>query len=113
MVANASYVKKANTTQYYQQLAQSHHREQIGTATHGKPLSIICLVGSKQRTERIVSGDNEAGDVGQELAAEVEDDQEEVQGAEAKHSIGLGNRRLPLKVVESGVLGELRHRSVR
>ena len=85
----------------------------IHTATHGQPLGIIRLVGRKQRSERVVSGDNKTGDVGQEGAAEVQDDQKEVEGAQAKHSIGLGHRRLLLEVVESGVFGELRHRLVR
>lgn len=55
-----------------------------------------------------VSGNDEAGEVGQELAAEVEDDEEEVQGGKANDGVDLGYRSLLLKVVESWVLGELR-----
>lgn len=110
-----SHVKKANTTQYCKAVSMhtSYRRPRICAATHGQPLGIIRLVGRKQRSEGVVSGDNEAGKVGQEGAAEVQDDQEEVEGAQAKHRIGLGHRRLLLEVGESGVFGELRHRLVR
>ena len=81
-------------------------------ATHGQPLRVILLVRAKQRTKGVVSGDDESRNVGQELTAEVEDDQEEVERPQTKHGIGLGDRCLPLEVVERGVLGELRHRSV-
>lgn len=80
------------------------------SATHGKPLSIIRLARSEESSKGKVSGDNEARNVGEKLAAEVEDDQEEIKCAQAKHAIGLGDRGLLLEIVEHGVLGELRHR---
>lgn len=58
--------------------------------------------------QRVVARDDEAGDVGQELAAEVEDDEEEVQGDKTNDGVDLGDRGLLLEVVESRVLGELR-----
>ena len=70
-------------------------------------MRIIRLRRREQGIERIVARDDEAGHVGQELAAEVEDDEEEVEGDEADNGVRLGNRRLLLKVVEGGVLGQL------
>jgi hypothetical protein len=60
-------------------------------ATHGKPLSVVSLVGTEESGKGEVSGDDEARNVGQELAAEVEDDQEEVERAQAKNAVGLGD----------------------
>ena len=75
--------------------------------THGQPLGVILLVGGKQRSGGVVGRKNEAGKVGQELAAEVEDDEEEVEGDDADNGVGLGNTSLPLQVVQGGVLGKL------
>jgi hypothetical protein len=61
------------------------------SATHGKPLSVVRLVGREESGKGEVSGDDEARNVGQELAAEVEDDQEEVERAQAKNAVGLGD----------------------
>lgn len=66
------------------------------------------LVGREQGTEGVVAGDDKAGDVGQELTAEVEEDEEEVEGDGAKDGVGLGDTGLLLEVDENGVLGELR-----
>ena len=75
--------------------------------TYSKPLGIIVLGGGKERIERVVSGDYEASEVGEELAAEVEDDQEEVESNEADGGISLGNAGGLLEVVEGRVLGQL------
>lgn len=72
-----------------------------------QPLGIILLVVSEECLERVVTGDNKTGKVGQELAAEVEDDEEEVEGTESNNSICLGDTGLLLGVVEERVLGEL------
>jgi len=106
-------LKKAKTTQYCK-MNPSARSAPCGRerATHRQPLGIIRLARAKQGSERVVSGDDEAGDVGQELAAEIEQDKEEVERSEAEHGIGLGDRRLLLEVVQDGVLGELRHGSV-
>lgn len=79
----------------------------MGGAAYRQPLCIILLVVGEERLERVVTGDNEAGKVGQELAAEVEDDKEEVEGADTNDSISLGDTGLLLSVVEERVLGEL------
>lgn len=76
-------------------------------STYGKPLGIILLVGGKERVERVVSGEDEASKVGEELAAEVEDDKEEVESNKADGGIGLGNAGGLLEVVEGRVLGQL------
>jgi hypothetical protein len=73
----------------------------------GKPLSVVRLVGTEESGKGEVSREDEARNVGQELAAEVEDDQKEVERAQAEHAIGLGDRGLLLEVVEHRVLGEL------
>jgi hypothetical protein len=70
-------------------------------------LGIISLAGAEQSFQWVVSGDDKAGEVNQEFASNVEKDEEEVQGQEAKDDIDFGNWRLALKVVEGWVLGEL------
>lgn len=71
-------------------------------------MSVVHLGCGEQSLQRVVARDDEAGNVGQELAAEVEDDEEEVQGDKTNDGVDLGDRGLLLEVVESRVLGELR-----
>jgi hypothetical protein len=75
-------------------------------------LSVICGTASKQRVERVVSRNQETGKVNQELAGNVEEDEEKVDSNDTQDGIDLGNRGLSLKVVEERVLGELRERKV-
>jgi hypothetical protein len=56
----------------------------------------------------VVSRDDEACKVSEELAAEVEDDEEEVESGQSNGSVGFGHARLLLYVVQGGVLGKLR-----
>ncbi len=108
-------LKKAKTTQYWNMLAgeicdacrkvQGRDEE-----TYGQPLRIVILGIGEEGSEGVVSGNDEAGKVGEELATEVEDDEEEVKGADTDDGIGLGNADLPLQVVEGGILGQLRLR---
>lgn len=72
-----------------------------------QPLSIILLVVSEEGTKRVVARDDETSKVGQKLASEVEDNEEEVESADTDGGIGFGNTSLLLEVVEGGVLGEL------
>ena len=67
-------------------------------------LGIISLADAEQSFQRIVPGDDEAGEVNKELASNVEKDEEEVQAQKAKDDIDFGDRRLALEVVESWVL---------
>lgn len=75
--------------------------------TYSEPLGIILLGSGKEGIERVVSGEDEASKVGEELAAEVEDDQEEVESNETDDGISLGNAGGLLEVVEGRVLGQL------
>ena len=61
----------------------------------------------EESTKRVVARDDETSQVGQKLASEVENNEEEVESAETDGGIGLGNTSLLLEVVEGGVLGEL------
>jgi hypothetical protein len=67
-------------------------------------LSIVSLAGAEQSFQRVISRNDEAGEVDEELASDVEEDEEEVQGEKAEDDIDFGNRRLALEVVEGRVL---------
>jgi hypothetical protein len=67
-------------------------------------LSIIGLAGAKQSFQRIVSGNDEASKVDEELASNVEEDEEEIQGEKTEDDIDFGYRRLALEVVEGRIL---------
>lgn len=75
--------------------------------TYSQPLLIIVLPGSEQRLERVVGWERKAGSVDEELAGDVEEDEEEVEGAEAEHEVDFGDARLLLELVEVRLLGEL------
>lgn len=74
---------------------------------HSQPLRVVRGAGGEESIERVVAGDDEASQVGEELATEVEDDEEDVDDNEADEGVGLGNADLRLNVVQGGVLGEL------
>lgn len=74
---------------------------------YSQPLGVVGRGRGEESVERVVARDDEAGNVGEELATNVEDDEEEVEGGKAKSSVGLGEASLLLKVVENGVLGKL------
>ena len=102
-------VKKAKTTQYCDAVSMCGHNESTSCSRipYRQPLGIVFFVGREERIERVVTGNDEAGQVGEQLAAEVEDDQEEVEGTDTDDAIGLGNARSPLDIVEHWVLGQL------
>jgi hypothetical protein len=72
-------------------------------------LRVVNLAGAKESVQRVVTGDDEAGNVDEELASNVEEDKEEVEAGEAEESVDLGDGRLLFEVVEGGVLGQLEH----
>ena len=74
----------------------------------GTHLGVIDLAGTEQGVERIIAGDDETGNIDQELACDVEEDEEEVEGPETQDGVDFGDRGLLLKVVEGGVFGQLR-----
>lgn len=67
-----------------------------GFGTH---LSIVDLARTEQRRERVVAGEDEAGNVHEECAANVEEDKEEVQRSQAEDNVDLGDGSLLLQVV--------------
>lgn len=70
-------------------------------------MGVISLAGSEESLKGVVAGDGKAGEVGEELSANVEEDGEEVEGGNAKDYIDLGDRGLGLQVVEGAILGQL------
>jgi hypothetical protein len=96
-----------------QHVGSWRHSDEKNLVTYGQPLRVILGARSEESCQRVVSGDDESSKVGEKLAAEVEDDQEKVQGTEADGSVGFGNAGRLLEVVEGGVLGELSRRFVR
>jgi hypothetical protein len=79
---------------------------------YSQPLSVIDLAGAEQSLERVVARNDESGNVDEEFSSNVEENEEEVEASEAKDHVDLGDRRLLLKVVECGVLGQLEHNTV-
>lgn len=73
----------------------------------GKPLGIIRRARSEESIQGVVSRDEEARDVGQELTTQVEDDQEQVESTQADDGVGLRNTGGSLEVGDARVLGEL------
>lgn len=116
---NKTYVKEEKTTQYYKHkhkhkhktaLAYSTNTHKLGSkllATYRQPLAVIVGAGRKQGVQRVVGGHDEAGQVGQQLAAEVEQNQEQVQRHRSDGAVGLGDARGLFDVDDGGVLGEL------
>lgn len=84
----------------------------MGEEAHSQPLGVILLRVGKQGAQRVVARNDEARKVCEELAANVENDEEEVESSEADDGIGLGNAQLLLEVVQGGVFGELCNSSV-
>jgi len=84
-----------------------NHGEESENDPVSEPLGIVILLGGEEGIQGVVSGDDEAGEVGQELASEVEDNEEEVESGEPNGGVDLGDRGLLLKVVEGGILRKL------
>jgi len=72
-----------------------------------QPLSIIGLATAKQCLEGVVSWQDEAGEVHEELAANVEEDEEKVESDKAEEDVDLGDIGLLLEIVEGRILAEL------
>ena len=70
-------------------------------------MGVIGLGLGEQSLERVVTRDDEASKVDEELASDVEENEEEVEGTETEDDVDLGDGALLLKVVESRVLGQL------
>lgn len=70
-------------------------------------LSVIRGARGEEGLERVVTGEEETGEVDEELASDVEEDKEEVDTDETQDNVDLRNIGLTLKVVQNGVLGKL------
>ena len=75
--------------------------------SYRKPLSVVGLPRREEGMKRVVGRERETGSVDEKLAGDVEEDQEEVEGAETKHDVDLGNTGLLLEIAERRVLAEL------
>jgi hypothetical protein len=75
---------------------------------YSQPLSIVNLAGAEERIQGVVGWDNETSKVGEQLAAEVEKDEEEVQAESAQESVDLWDIGLALEVVQDRILRELK-----
>jgi len=73
----------------------------------GQPLCIIDFARAEQSFEGVITRNQESGKVDEELAANVEEDQKEVETEQSEEDVDLGNRCLLLEVVEHRVLGQL------
>ena len=70
-------------------------------------MGVIGLARGEESLERVVAGNEEASKVDEELASNVEENEEEVEGTETEDDVDLGDGALLLKVVEGRVLGQL------
>lgn len=73
----------------------------------GQPLLVILLLGGLEGLEGTVGGVDEAEEVGEELAGEVEEDHQEDEGSGTKGNVGLGNTSGSLKLDQLGDLVQL------
>ncbi len=104
-----AYVKKAKTTQYQKssQRVIWDGTTELAITTYGEPLCVIHLAGTEQGLQGVVARDEETSQVGQELTAEVEDDEEEIQSADTDNAIDLRDPGLLLNVDQGRVFGKL------
>jgi len=72
-----------------------------------QPLSVINFTRAEQCLERVVARNDEAGEIDQELASNVEEDEEEVESPKAEDDIDLGHAGLSLEVVEHRIFAQL------
>ena len=73
-------------------------------------LRVIRSSGGEQSVQRVVGRDDETSQVNQELAGDVEENEEEVDADQAEDHVDLRDGGLTLQVVEDGVLGQLDNR---
>jgi hypothetical protein len=57
--------------------------------------------------KRVITRDQETGKINQELASDVEEDEEKVDADKTEDGVDLGDGGLSFEVVEEGVFGEL------
>jgi hypothetical protein len=76
--------------------------------SYRQPLGVIDGAAGEQRVEGVVGRNDKANRVHKKLSSDVEEDQEEVQGAESEHDIDFGYIGIGLEVIEDFVFPELR-----
>jgi len=85
--------------------ALNHCEESIDNPV-GQPLCVINLACTEQCLKGVIARNDESRKVDQELAANVEENQEEVETDESEEGINLWDGGLLLKVVEGRILGK-------
>lgn len=75
--------------------------------SYGEPLSVIGGADAEQRFERVVRREREAGGVDEELAGNIEEDEEEVERAETENDVCLRDVGLLFEVAQGRVSGQL------
>ena len=70
-------------------------------------LGVIGLASAKQGIQRVIPRNDEASKIHKKLAADVEEDQKEVDPNETKKGIDFGDGGLLLKIIERGIFGQL------
>lgn len=107
-MADSITVRKAYTTQY---CSPSQYVASCPltpyASTYREPLCVIGLAAAEKGLQGVVGRNGETGGVDQELAGNVKEDEEEVEGADAEDYVDLGDGGLLFERVELGVLGEL------
>lgn len=73
----------------------------------GQPLGVVGLARAEESLHRVVTRNDKAGQVSKEGAADIEDDEEEVDADEADESVDLGDGSLALQIDDNGVLRQL------
>lgn len=76
-------------------------------SSYCQPLSVISLADTEQSFEGIVSRNDKASQVGQDLSTKVEEDKEEVETDDSEKPVDLWNRGLLLEIVDDRVFGQL------
>lgn len=70
-------------------------------------MGVVNFGRAKQGSQGVVAGNDEAGQVCQQLTTEVENNEEKIESSNANDSVDLGNRRLLLEIVEDRVFAQL------
>jgi len=71
----------------------------------GQPLGVVDLASAEECIEGVVSRKDEPSKVHKKLAANVEEDEEEVEADKAEEGVDLGDASLLLEIVEGRILG--------
>jgi hypothetical protein len=81
--------------------------DDLREVSYCKPLGIVDLASAEEGFKRVVARENEAGEVDEEGAAKVEEDQEEIETSQSQDHVDLGHTGLLLKIVEDFIFGQL------